>query len=191
MPLTRQPRQNPPYRFSFIGRWHPVKGIDLLLETLSLLTDVDWEKIETFSIAGSGILAPDIQHTCQELQQEGRPVSILGHLNARNVANLLAQTDYLVIPSRSESIPVLFSEAMQSHTPVIATPVGDLPRLLTEDEVGILTDAVDATSIAMGIRQALLTSPHACAPDMKKVASRFSVTAAVQGLLDVLHKGGV
>ena len=48
------PRCRPPYRLLFLGRWHPNKGIDLLLDALESLGDADWRNIESLEIQGGG-----------------------------------------------------------------------------------------------------------------------------------------
>ncbi|MEM1082384.1 MAG: hypothetical protein AAGH65_12490, partial [Pseudomonadota bacterium] len=44
--------QQPPYRYTFLGRWHKNKGIDLLIDALKLLNDDDWSCIDTIDIYG-------------------------------------------------------------------------------------------------------------------------------------------
>src|SRR5690606_15493109 len=49
-------RPSPPWRLLFLGRWHPNKGIDLLLEALAGLNDDDWARVESMTICGGGPL---------------------------------------------------------------------------------------------------------------------------------------
>jgi glycosyltransferase involved in cell wall biosynthesis len=49
-------KQRPPYRLSYLGRWHPHKGVDLLLEALCMLPDRAWGGIEDVRIYGGGVL---------------------------------------------------------------------------------------------------------------------------------------
>ncbi len=130
---------SPPFRLAFLGRWHLNKGVDLLVEALKLLDESDWQKIEEVRIAGGGALETLVKSGCATLRAAGRPVTVRGYLDKAQAAELLLWADYLVLPSRIESIPVIFSDDMQAGCPVIATPVGDLPRLLHEYDVGILT----------------------------------------------------
>ncbi|MBK7918589.1 MAG: glycosyltransferase [Chloroflexi bacterium] len=113
-----------PYKLAFLGRWHPHKGTDLLLESLKLLTDADWARIEAVQFCGGGPLEALVHEEGKRLQENGRPVTIRGYLNREEAAELLLWADYLLLPSRIESIPVIFSDAMQANCPVIAMPVG-------------------------------------------------------------------
>ena len=46
--ITEQKKisENPPYKLAFLGRWHPNKGIDILLKSLTQLNADDWKNIE-------------------------------------------------------------------------------------------------------------------------------------------------
>lgn len=149
----------PPYKLAFLGRWHRNKGIDLLLNSLGQLTDPDWSRISKVRIHGGGPLHDQVHAEVHELIEQGRPVSVGGYLDKQAAAELIGWADYLLLPSRIESIPVIFSDAMQSGTPIIATPVGDLPRLHERYNYGILAARTDAASYAAAIRGALDASP--------------------------------
>jgi len=176
-------RKYPPFRLSFIGRWHPVKGVDLLMEALQLLDDEDWARIESVRIFGDGILAKQLEKTCGLLQQASRPVILEGLLDKDGVAHALLEADYLLIPSRSESIPVVFSEAMQMQCPIIATPVGDLPLLQQRYNVGWVAHDVSAEALAAAIHSALDSAPHHLQDGLRHAAKAFDLSRSVQAML--------
>ncbi len=118
VPQVRPVSQTPPYRLAFLGRWHLNKGIDLLLEALQRLNDKDWQRIEAVRIFGGGPMEDLIRTQGEHLKERGRPVEIGGYLNRNGAADLLSWTDFVLIPSRIESIPVIFSDAMQMNRPV-------------------------------------------------------------------------
>ncbi|MFO7678612.1 MAG: glycosyltransferase, partial [Chloroflexota bacterium] len=149
LPVTaeKQLAAAPPYKLAFLGRWHPHKGTDLLLESMHLLTDDDWRKIEAVQICGGGPLEALVHEAGKKLQENGRPVTIRGYLNREEAADLLLWADYLLLPSRIESIPVIFSDALQAKCPLIACPVGDIPRLMQTCHVGVLASATTAQAM--------------------------------------------
>jgi len=154
LPLNHKP----PYRLAFLGRWHPNKGIDLLLDALDRLTEEDWSRIEGVRIAGGGPLESVVQEKVKYIKRKGYPVFLEGYMDAHEAAELLVWSDLVMIPSRIESIPVIFSDALQACRPVMATPVGDFPRLAADPGVGnllTLTKAATATSIAHTLRTLL------------------------------------
>jgi glycosyltransferase involved in cell wall biosynthesis len=145
----------PPYKLAFLGRWHPNKGTDLLMGALAALDDDDWGRIGAVRVFGGGPLAGQIQVAAEALSSAGRPVTTGGYLDKREAAELIAWADFVLLPSRIESIPVIFSDAMQQGTPVIATPIGDMPRLHERYEFGLLAGAASDTAYAEAIRRAI------------------------------------
>ncbi|MEZ5673185.1 MAG: glycosyltransferase [Thiotrichaceae bacterium] len=96
---TKSLATQPPYKLAFLGRWHPNKGIDILLDSLTRLTASDWEKITAIQIAGGGVLADKVTHAVQKLQQRGLPVTLRGYLNKSEAIELFTWTDFVFLPS--------------------------------------------------------------------------------------------
>src|SRR5690606_29471667 len=140
-----------PKRLLFLGRWHPNKGVDMLLEALRRLSDAVWREIAEVHIAGGGPLEPEVHTAVAALAAAGRPVRLSGFLDTEAAAAAFNQADALLLPSRIESIPVVFSDAMKAGVPVVATPVGDLPQLLRDGPTGVLAGAVEAEAFAAAI----------------------------------------
>jgi len=154
LPLTHKP----PYRLAFLGRWHPNKGIDLLLDALDQLPDEDWSRIDMVRIAGGGPLEPLVQKKVEIIKRRGHPILLEGYKDTLEATELLLWSDLVMIPSRIESIPVIFSDALQARRRTMATPVGDFPRLATDPDIGnllTLTKAASASSIAQTLRALL------------------------------------
>jgi glycosyltransferase involved in cell wall biosynthesis len=188
LPLTgtKQLATEPPYNLAFLGRWHPHKGVDLLLESLQLLTDADWAKIKAVQICGGGPLEALVHEQVGKLQGNGRPVTVNGYLNRDEAAALLQWADYLLLPSRIESIPVIFSDAMQSDCPVIAMPVGDLPRLMAENRSGTVASTITAEAMQKAIQNTLCTSPLHYQTGILTLKQEFNVHQSVRRLLGYL-----
>lgn len=190
--LSVEPKKDlasqPPYRLAFLGRWHPNKGIDLMLESLELLNDDDWGKIKEVRICGGGPLEKSVWSACEQLKKKGRPVTLGGYLNKLEAVDLLQWTDYLFIPSRIESIPVVFSDAMQIGCPVIVTPVGDFPRLLGNRSVGLIAEDVSSMAFAEVIRSACNTSPESFRIGLRKARGQFNVQLTAARLLKYIGR---
>lgn len=173
------------YRFAFLGRWHPNKGVDLLLDALDMLGDRDWRSIERFDIAGGGPLEPLVRERCERLRRARRPVTLQGFLDRDEARDYLLRADFAVIPSRVESIPVVFSDCLQAGCTMIVTPVGDLPALMTDGCLGQLCAEPSGRAIADGIRAAL-ESGLASEAALARAAERFSVEGAVSTFLGTI-----
>ena len=173
-----------PYKLAFLGRWHKNKGIDLLLEALSLLNDEDWHKISEIRINGGGPLGDRVDHAVQELQRHQRPVSLGGYLDKQGAADLITWADYLLLPSRIESIPVIFSDALQLGTPLVATPVGDLPRLYDKFSFGVLASTTTATGYAEALRSALSQDASAFLSSINDANTEFDLRVVARRFIE-------
>lgn len=191
LPLNKQLASEGPYNLAFLGRWHPNKGVDLMLESLSRLTDEDWRQIAEVRIAGGGPLADQVHEAAAELRRNGRAVVVGDYLDKGAATELIAWADYLMLPSRIESIPVIFSDAMQIGTPIIATPVGDLPRLQEQYGFGHMADAVSVHAFSESIRRALNDSATRFSPTLARAQSDFNLEKIVDDFLGQSNVGSL
>jgi glycosyltransferase involved in cell wall biosynthesis len=157
-----------------------------LLDSLKLLKGQDWAKIEEISIFGGGPLKDQILSSCEVLKRAGHPVTVGGYLDKHEAAKLLAFTDYLLLPSRIESIPVIFSDAMKSRCPIVATPVGDLPRLIEQYQVGHVACEVGAAAFAEAVLSALGRMPRDFDNGLRKAAREFDLVKVVECFLSAV-----
>lgn len=179
-PRDKEPRTpDAGARLAFLGRWHPNKGTDLMLDALGHLQDDDWQRIEAVRIFGGGPLEDMVRQSANSLEAQGRPVSVGGYLDKSSAADLIAWADYLMLPSRIESIPVIFSDAMQLQTPVIATPVGDLPGIFRDTTVGPIASAANAVAYAAAIHEALHRDPTDYAAGIEQAQKTFDLSNIV------------
>lgn len=176
----------PPYRLLFLGRWHPNKGVDLLLDALDMLDEDDWSRIAGMEIQGGGPLETFVRARVGALQARGRPVRAGRYLAKQEAEAAILRADWLLIPSRIESIPVIFSDAMKLGCPVIATPVGDLPRLIGNTNCGVLSRSVNALDIANAFRYALKSSASSHLDAVDDTAKLFSMDTIAGHLLQSL-----
>lgn len=173
------PGTAPPYRLLFLGRWHPNKGIDLLLDALWRLTPDDWTRIECVEIHGGGPMDALVRAQIENLRAIGRPVEVGGFLDKSGAKAAMVRSDWMLIPSRIESIPLIFSDAMKMRRPVIATPVGDLRRLLAQESVGVCSESVDAEAYAVALRKALSQEHADRLSAFAKMSERFDLRATI------------
>lgn len=184
------PRDQPPYRLLFLGRWHPNKGVDLLLDALGLLGDEDWQRIERVEIQGGGPLEPLVRARVMTLQAQGRPVEAGRYLTKPEAEAAIARADWVLIPSRIESIPVVFSDAMKLGRPVVATPVGDLPQLIEADACGVVAESVCAAAFCNAMRRALASPVGGLLAGVQMQALRFDLERCARELARELAAHG-
>lgn len=183
------PRAQAPYHLLFLGRWHPNKGIDLLLQALHFLTDADWQRIRCVEIQGGGPMQALVQAEVAKLQAAGRPVQLGGFLAKAEAEQAMARADWVLIPSRIESIPVVFSDAMKLGRPVLAMPVGDLPALIRDSHCGLLAQSVSAKDYSLALRALLKISTYDFAIGVSLQAKTFDLEQLTARVLQeaILH----
>lgn len=121
-----EPQPSASNRFLFVGRLEKVKGVDILLQSMELLSK---EKVDAhLTVIGRGGLEDWAREFIEE-KGLGSNVTMLGNVTDDQLVFLYASSDCVVIPSRSESIPLVFSEALNFDREMIVAEVGDLGRL--------------------------------------------------------------
>ena len=115
-----------PYRFLFVGRIEKVKGIDLLLQSMASLKE---GRVNVhLTVVGRGGMEEWAKTFIKEKGLGGN-VSWMGNVSDEALASLYKSSNCVVIPSRSESIPLVFSEALRFDKELIVSDVGDMGTL--------------------------------------------------------------
>jgi len=143
--------------FMFLGRYHHNKGVDLLIEAITMLSKEEREK-SLFHIFGGGPLELKIKKMVKECGLESNTF-VNSYLDGDKVFSYMLKSDFIVIPSRIESIPIILSDALQSKKPIILTNVGDMGRLASEFKIGFVQEP-NAKSIAEGLRSGIQLNQH-------------------------------
>ena len=170
-----------PYDLLFVGRYHPNKGPDVLVNALALLREQGFTLKTGFF--GSGDLTADLIQQVGNLGLEAT-VNISGPISAERLASALSAARALVIPSRQESIPMILGDAIQVRTPVVVTDVGDLGDIVRRFNLGEIVEPDRPDLLAEGILHVLDTSVDFARWDAAQ--DLFSPTRAASRLTAVL-----
>lgn len=131
-------REGFPDRFTIgaVGRLSAEKGFDLLIRAAHELVKrgLDIQVV----IAGDGEAEQELRRLIHELQLQDR-VRLLGYRS--DVRGLFEALDLFVLSSLREGLPNVVLEAMAMETPVLATRVAGIPRLVQNGENGVLIDS--------------------------------------------------
>jgi len=138
--------------FMILARYHENKGIDVLMEAVGLLENQEKER-SLYHVFGGGPMEQKIRQLVKEHNLESN-FFINGYLSADKVYSYMSKSDFIVIPSRIEGIPVVLSDSVQSKKPLVLTNVGDMGRLASEYKIGFLTEP-NAKSLAKGLQSAI------------------------------------
>lgn len=129
-----------------LGRYHPQKGFHDLLQAFAKV-HVLRPDIALVIAGGDGGLLGDLRREASTLGLDGHAFL----LEARgDVEGLLGAADVYVCSSHYEGLPLSMLEAMSIGLPVIATDVGSISEVITEQS-GILIPAKDIDKLACAI----------------------------------------
>jgi glycosyltransferase involved in cell wall biosynthesis len=129
----------------FVGRLHPVKGVQYLIEAMTIVHQrmPDIKLI----IVGDGTERSNLKRLVEELDLNDC-IQFLGQVPQERIPEVMHQADVFVLPSLSEGFPVVLLEAMASGLPVIATSVRGIPDIIGEGKNGHLVNVKRPDEIA-------------------------------------------
>jgi glycosyltransferase involved in cell wall biosynthesis len=146
-------RENKPFhspvRLITVSRLVPLKGLDVLLKAMQYLTErqvaVEWWCV------GDGPARPAIEQLAAELGQAER-VKFLGSIpNGPELFQLYQEADIFVLPSLTEGISQSMLEALAHSLPTVASAVGGIPGVLTDQVNGLLVAPGDHVALAQAL----------------------------------------
>ncbi|MBN2284810.1 MAG: glycosyltransferase family 4 protein [Tissierellales bacterium] len=108
-----------------------------------------------------------------------------------DMPDIYSLIDLFVLPSLTEGLPMVLLEAMASEKPVIATRVGEIPKVIEHDYSGLLVEPGDVQGLADSIMM-LLENPDKASQLAKngyrKVEQEFSSKRMANEYMKVYHE---
>ena len=139
---------NGTFLIGFVGRLHPQKGVEILLEAFARCHPE--HKNSFLLIVGEGELQNRLEAYATSL---GITNQILFLGSRKEIPEILVSLDLFVLPSLWEGLPMVLLEAMAAGLPVIATSVGGTPEVVVDGTTGYLVPPEDADKLATAILQ--------------------------------------
>ena len=121
------------FHFLHIGRMDEQKNHRMILQTINRLKCTGRQFFIDF--IGAGPYENKLRDLVKEMNLQDY-VSFCGLKN--NVYSYLNRADCFLLPSLYEGMPMTLIEAMGSGLPIIASAVGGIPDMITNEESGIL-----------------------------------------------------
>lgn len=148
-PLVKATKTNKQFTLTCVARLHPIKGHELLLESLDAARFSDF----TLNLVGDGELRSALEKKVQELNMQDR-VHFLGFLNKPQVDVTIKNSDLTLLASYNEGFPMVLLESANQKIPFIATSVGDISLLVPDKQYGWCVPAGSTESLTKALNEA-------------------------------------
>jgi glycosyltransferase involved in cell wall biosynthesis len=162
-----------------VARLDRFKGHDSLFRALGLLREQ--ETPATMLVVGDGPERMSLEGLAHQLGLGPDRLRLLGYRS--DISDLLTAADFFVLPSLAEGLPLSVLEAMAHALPVVATPVGGIPEVITHGLNGLLVPVNEPEALSRAIAElirdpALRQSLGGTA--LRHVRDRFSFEAMAE-----------
>lgn len=151
--------------FLFIGRLEHQKGIDVLIDAVSLLS----QQLKSYvvHVIGEGPLKDELKG---RVSRNSLPVTFYGAIP--NASRLIGDADCVIIPSRFEGFGLVAAEAVLQGRPVIATDAPGLSEVFAGTNEHLIP-VEDALKLAQAMT-ALISEPtmHLLSDETKEIFSK-------------------
>ena len=176
-----------PVSFLFVGRHAKVKGIDVLIHAIKRIEETKPQLKYHVTIIGEGELTPQMIRMVQD-NHLNHKVHFAGKVSGDRLFDLYSRADCVVIPSRSESIPVVLSEALQFNKPMIVTDVGDMGMLGRRYGIASVVGREDVEALADEMRD-FIEKPFQIDPQKRnELLSLLMMENSVQKIFDIISQ---
>ena len=130
-----------------VGRLSEEKGHTVLLAAAKSLV-AEFPDL-CFMLVGDG---PEREKLMQEVAALGLQKHVIFAGVCSDIPKALAVMDIFVLPSLTEGLPMALLEAMAAKKPIIATAVGSIPRVIRNQENGVIVPPRDAPALSQALK---------------------------------------
>jgi glycosyltransferase involved in cell wall biosynthesis len=170
--------------FLYLGRWEKKKGLDELIKAFALVRK-EIARIN-LHILGWGDYEREMRKFITKLKLK-EDIKIVGKVSTSLVVAYLKESDCLVIPSKGDSIPLVFSEALQMMTPLIVTDVGDMGDLVKRFDLGKVVPCGDVQKLACAMKE-FIKERKDYSKNIPEVLKFLNIEKAVDDYLRIIRE---
>jgi glycosyltransferase involved in cell wall biosynthesis len=155
-------------RLLYVGRFHPIKGIDYLIEAFAKLNK-NYQGV-ILDIIG---ITPDKKKYYKKIYEENllEKIRFRGIIPYEEINNYYRKADILILPSLMEGLSNVLMEAMACGLPIVATNVGGNTELVLPGKGGLLIPPKDTISLSNAILKLVKN------PDLRKRMGSYNIKA--------------
>ena len=169
-----------------IGNMHSGKGYDILTDIIKHFSDRENIK---FVIMGDGALKKSFDESLNE-EIAAKKVFSLGKVPHNKAMQILSECNVFVLPTRFETLGMVFAEAGQCGLPSVGTKVGAVGEIINDTETGYLTDVDDTEKMIEHI-ETLIANPLQCvqmgSAAKERVDKIFSAQACAEKIFELYN----
>lgn len=139
----------------YVGNLKESKGVYDLIEAYRMMLGEDDTKVALVFVGG-GECESGLDRKAQRLASEFSEsrVTVQGPIPNCDLGIWFNAADVVCLPSYSEGVPNVLTEAMSCGTPIVSTDVGGIGEVVT-DEAGILVPPGEPKVLGQALREAL------------------------------------
>jgi|GEM_PF-328694 len=138
------------YSLGFVGQLEKRKGVDILLKSLSLLKNQDWE----LTIIGDGSEKNNLVKLSKKLKIYSN-IIFCGYLNNEIVQEKIKEFDSLILPSRYDGWGAVINEALTVGTLVICSDACGGSDLIISEKQGFIFKSKDNLDLKNVLEKAI------------------------------------
>lgn len=187
-------REPGPLRVIFLGRVTPRKGLEPLVRGLAQLPAGTWRLVAIGDLTADRGYAKRVRRLAHE-RGVGSNVRLAGQLPDAAVADELARSHLLAVPSRYEGFGIAYLEGMGFGLPALATKAGGAGEVVTEGVTGWLVPPDDPWAVAAAVgtvlddRERLASMGCAALARYDAHPSWADTAEQIRSYLERLHQG--
>lgn len=132
-------------RFITVGSVSKLKGHDILVQAVNLLTEEEKESAE-FWLVGKADSKFSMEID-KKIEEFGLPIFIKGEMENQRLLGLLEETNVLICASRVEAMPMAVAEGMMKGVTVIVSDAAGIVRFMNDGENGLIFQAENPESL--------------------------------------------
>lgn len=173
---TKFPKVKNKFRLLFLGRFHPKKGLDLLLDAFQLVH----KKCPDVHLVLAGTGDYDyVEHIKNRINSSSlnEYITITGSISEELKSVFLVESDAFILPSYGENFGLAVVEAMASKLPVIITNRVGISDIISEEGAGIVTscDVLELVNAVVKLVQDLDFRIQMSDKALKLAKSKFDI----------------
>ncbi len=122
-------------QFISVARLQKRKGFDMLARVHKRILDEGFQ--HEIIVVGDGDFRPEVESVIEELKIQNS-FKLLG--TQKNPYPYIKEADYFILPSKTESYPLIIGETLCLAKPIISTDVGGINEMIDHDVDGMLIE---------------------------------------------------